>query len=76
VHAVGFINAGLDMEMPGEPAPEGFRFLFLRLAAVPPPPNMASMDGFMDGFFGHLPEEPKPAGMNMATSAAKKIRRR
>jgi beta-glucosidase len=26
---------------------------------------MASMDGFMDGFFGHLPEEPKPAGMNM-----------
>jgi beta-glucosidase len=66
VHAVGFINAGLDMEMPGEPAPGGFPIpSFFDSLPVPPPPNMASMDGFMDGFFGHLPEEPKPAGMNM-----------
>ena len=28
VHAVNFINAGLDMEMPGEPKPERRRFRF------------------------------------------------
>ena len=40
VHAVNFINAGLDMEMPGEPAP-GAAFthpVVLRFASRSPPP--------------------------------------
>ena len=36
VHAVNFINAGLDMEMPGEPkpAPAASHSFFLRFAAA------------------------------------------
>jgi len=61
VHAVKFINAGLDMEMPGEPAPGGFPIpSFYDSLPVPPAPNMASMGDIMEGFFGYIPEEPKP----------------
>jgi beta-glucosidase len=67
VHAVSFINAGLDMEMPGDPTPGGFPIpSFLDSLPVPPPPPPNSMGNMMEGFFGHLPEEPPPAGMNMS----------
>jgi beta-glucosidase len=66
LHGVDFINAGLDMEMPGEPAPGGGGFSlpsFFDLLPPPPPPPArpgGAMGGMMEGFFGHLPEEPKP----------------
>lgn len=67
VHAVKFINAGLDMEMPGEPAPGGFSIpSFFDAMPVPPPPPMSAMAGMMEGFFGHIPEEPPPAMMNFS----------
>ena len=62
VHAVSFINAGLDMEMPGEPGPGALGFMptfFDEKPASPPPPANA-MGDIMASFFGHLPEEPKP----------------
>jgi beta-glucosidase len=61
VHAVKYINAGLDMEMPGEPGPGGFPIpSFYDSLPVPPPPNMNAMGDMMEGFFGYIPEEPKP----------------
>jgi beta-glucosidase len=64
VHAVNFINAGLDMEMPGEPAPGAAWSIpsFFDLQPVPPParPSSAIAD-MMDMFGGHIPEEPAPA---------------
>ncbi len=62
VHAVNFINAGLDMEMPGEPA-KGAVFTipsFFDLQPVPPPPPPHMMDAIMAMFGGHIPEEPAP----------------
>jgi beta-glucosidase len=63
VHGVDFINAGLDMKMPGEPGPGlmGFMPTFFDSQPVKPPPPMSAMEGFMDSFFAHIPEEPKPA---------------
>jgi beta-glucosidase len=62
VHAVDFINQGLDMEMPGEPGPGplGFMPTFFDSQPVKPAPPMSAMNDMMEGFFGHLPEEPKP----------------
>ncbi|HXR40089.1 MAG TPA: glycoside hydrolase family 3 N-terminal domain-containing protein, partial [Terracidiphilus sp.] len=62
VHAVKFINAGLDMEMPGEPGPGlgGMLPSFFDSMPAPPPPPPNAMAGMMEGFFGHIPEEPKP----------------
>lgn len=66
VHAVNFINAGLDMEMPGEPAEGGFPIpSFFDSLAVPPAPDMSKMGDMMDSFFGYIPEEPKPEMGNM-----------
>ncbi|MDE3186382.1 MAG: glycoside hydrolase family 3 C-terminal domain-containing protein [Acidobacteriota bacterium] len=64
VHAVTFINAGLDMEMPGEAKP-GAAFsipsFFDSLPAPPPPPARRSgMGAMMAMFGGHIPEEPAP----------------
>jgi beta-glucosidase len=59
-HAVTFINAGLDMEMPGEPEPDGGGFSapsFFDLQSVPPPARPAGEDGG-DMFGGYIPEEP------------------
>jgi beta-glucosidase len=60
VHAVNFINAGLDMEMPGEPAPGSSVFSmpsYFDLQPVsPPPPRPAGAVG--DMFGGQIPEEP------------------
>ena len=67
VHAVKFINAGLDMEMPGEPPPgAGSSSLpsFFDAQPIPPPAPAAQKtdEGDLDGdmFGGHIPEEPKP----------------
>jgi beta-glucosidase len=62
-HAVDFINAGLDMEMPGElqrdthPGPS-----FFDAQPLPPPPPPFHFGGLVGGdmFGGHIPEEPRP----------------
>lgn len=59
VHAVDFINAGLDMEMPGEPSP-GVPFAvpsFFDVEPQPPEPARSPAQGM---FGGHIPEEPAP----------------
>ena len=63
VHAVNFINAGLDMEMPGgQPGPMG-SFIPSFFDALPPAPPIdrraAEANGLMFG--GHIPEEPAQA---------------
>lgn len=74
VHSVDFINAGLDMEMPGEPA-EGSVFSlpsFFDLKPVPPPPPANAMgDAIADMFGGHIPEEPAPAPMDLGSFGVK-----
>jgi beta-glucosidase len=56
LHGVNFINAGLDMEMPGTGM--GLPSFF---SLSPPPPQRAP--GNMTGMFGgHIPEEPAPEG--------------
>jgi beta-glucosidase len=69
VHAVDFINAGLDMEMPGEPAPGAAWSIpsFFDLLPPPPPraPGVTAMDDMIDMFGGHIPEEPAPERDNM-----------
>ena len=65
VHAVDFINAGLDMEMPGEPDPKSHGFSlpsFFDAEPVPPPPPARAMgEAVADMFGGHIPEEPARA---------------
>jgi beta-glucosidase len=60
VHAVNFINAGLDMEMPGEPARGDSHPIpsFFDSLPLPPPPPARQADGGGDMFGGHIPEEP------------------
>ena len=63
VHAVNFINAGLDMEMPGEQKPGGWSIpAFFDLMPVPPPPPPAEAKAAGEEnsnmFGGHIPEEP------------------
>jgi beta-glucosidase len=65
VHAVNFINAGLDMEMPGEPKPgdKGFTMpSFFDLQPAPPPPPARHGPGEAEAsmFGGRIPEEPAP----------------
>ncbi len=62
VHAVSFINAGLDMEMPGEPDPKApFNVpSFFDSKPVPPPPAPRSGGANAGMFGGHIPEEPTP----------------
>ena len=73
VHAVDFINQGLDMEMPGEPGPGPLGFLpsFFDSQPVKPAPPMSAMSDMMEGFFGHLPEEPKPVTGDFGTFGTK-----
>ncbi|MFP5234926.1 MAG: beta-glucosidase [Acidobacteriota bacterium] len=62
VHAVNFINAGLDMEMPGgAPGLGSFIPSFFDSNPPAPPPNLKAMGGVMAMFGGHIPEEPPPA---------------
>jgi beta-glucosidase len=70
LHGVTFINAGLDMEMPGEPTPGAAWSMpsFFDLLPVPPPPPAhpeTAMADIMDMFGGHIPEEPTPAPPDM-----------
>jgi len=58
--AVNFINAGLDMEMPGEPS-LGAPFSipsFYDSKPAPPPPSPRTFDDNEGMFGGHIPEEP------------------
>jgi beta-glucosidase len=74
VHAVNFINAGLDMEMPGEPNPDGGGFSipsFFDLKPVPPAPKPNAMADMMEMFGGHIPEEPAPARGDMGDFGVK-----
>lgn len=57
VHAVTFINDGLDMEMPG--AGIGIPSFFS--LETPPPPPADESKKLMEMFGGHIPEEPAPA---------------
>ncbi|MGC9198881.1 MAG: beta-glucosidase [Acidobacteriaceae bacterium] len=57
VHAVNFINAGLDMEMPGTGL--GIPSFFSLTPPRPIPPH--AMKDMMAMFGGHIPEEPTPA---------------
>jgi beta-glucosidase len=61
VHAVNFINAGLDMEMPGEPSAQirawGIPTFFDRLPAYSPQPRKVDADD-SNAFGGTIPEEP------------------
>jgi beta-glucosidase len=62
VHAVSFINAGLDMEMPGgSPGLGSFIPSFFDSNPPAPPPDLKAMGGVMAMFGGHIPEEPAPA---------------
>lgn len=62
VHSVNFINAGLDMEMPGgAPGLGSFIPSFFDSNPPAPPPNLKAMGGVMAMFGGHIPEEPPPA---------------
>jgi beta-glucosidase len=60
-HAVSFINAGLDMEMPGTISLGGFMIpSFFDTLHLPPPPRRSSSAAIDAMFGGHLPEEPPP----------------
>jgi len=61
VHSALFMNAGLDMEMPGAPPPEWTGYAipsFFTLNDPPPPVRHSSIAGGGDPFGDHMPEEP------------------
>jgi beta-glucosidase len=62
LHNVNFINAGLDMEMPGATKMGGFSLpSYFDSEPVPPPPPPRSADAALESMFGgHIPEEPAP----------------
>jgi beta-glucosidase len=67
-HGVTFINAGLDLEMPGEPplnATSSGLPTYFDSRPIPPPPSPAkSDDGAGNMYGGHMPEEPTPPADN------------
>src|SRR4029077_10845398 len=74
VHGVSFINAGLDMEMPGEPDPKSGGFSlpsFFDSRPVPPPPPPHATEDMADMFGGHIPEEPVPPQENFGNWGVK-----
>jgi beta-glucosidase len=71
-HDVKFINAGLDMEMPGEPAPgNGGVSFFDSQPFLPPPPPSADSGALTDMYGGHIPEEPMPESSNAVDAGTK-----
>lgn len=66
VHSVTYINAGLDMEMPGEPPLNAKSWTlptYFDSRPIPPPPpatKQSDEDVGGDMYGGHMPEEPKP----------------
>jgi beta-glucosidase len=76
-HAVNFINAGLDMEMPGPSAMDADTMgSFFDSLPVKPPPPPSAMDALADMFGGHIPEEPIPAPENSGNPGAKLDRKK
>ncbi len=73
VHAVDFINQGLDMEMPGEPGPgiAGFLPSFFDAQPTKSMPSASEIANSMESFFGHLPEEPKPVASGFGAFGVK-----
>jgi beta-glucosidase len=76
LHAVTFINEGLDMEMPGEPTPGApFNipsFFDLQPIPPPPPPMPAGAEDANEAMFGgHIPEEPAPKREGMGDFGVK-----
>lgn len=77
-HSVAFINAGLDMEMPGEPPlhASGWSLpTFFDSRPIPPPPRAADSDANDVGgdmFGGHMPEEPRPPPEQPAPASGKR----
>ncbi|MGH9533727.1 MAG: beta-glucosidase family protein [Terriglobales bacterium] len=63
-HASGYINAGLDLEMPGSMLP----VLPCYFCAHPPVPPAQKLD-LAAMFGGHIPEEPAPPALAFAQSA-------
>jgi beta-glucosidase len=77
-HSVTFLNSGLDMEMPGEPAPDagpGGLISYFDSRPLPPPGPPAQTkdadDAESDMYGGHMPEEPKAAPSNDGDSGTK-----
>jgi beta-glucosidase len=69
LHGANFMNAGLDMEMPGTGL--GIPSYFTLAPPLPPPPPHA-MEDMMQMFGGHIPEEPaKPVDMPIGGPAKK-----
>jgi beta-glucosidase len=65
-HAVDFINAGLDMEMPGTLMISGFPLpSFFDSQPPSPPPAPLHGEAIGDMFGGHIPEEPPPTPFHM-----------
>ena len=76
VHAPGYIIQGLDMEMPG-PGPKdsplgAMIFSYFTTDKPSPPVPMKFNTEMMAGFFGHLPEEPKPEPFDMSSFGSAK----
>jgi len=72
VHAVNFINAGLDMEMPGGSGMGIPSFFDLEPPPPPPPARAAGVADVMEAMFGgHIPEEPVPARDSMGDFGVK-----
>jgi beta-glucosidase len=72
VHAVTFINNGLDMEMPG--ASSGLGSLissFFDSNPPAPPPSSREASGNAGMFGGHIPEEPASARPNFSSFGTK-----
>lgn len=76
-HSVGFINDGLDMEMPGEPplhATDWTLPTYFDSRPIPPPPPPAKPGADKVGgdmFGGHMPEEPEPQPAASAAASGK-----
>jgi beta-glucosidase len=76
-HSASFLNAGLDMEMPGEPAPDagpgGVSYFDSRPMPPPAPPvqKAEADDAEADMYGGHMPEEPKTPLSNGDDSGTK-----
>lgn len=71
-HGVEFINAGLDMEMPGPSAMDiDTMGSFFDSLPVKPPPSPSAFEDMADMFGGHIPEEPVPPRPDFSNWGAK-----
>lgn len=73
-HGATYINAGLDMEMPGEPEPgtsSSLATFFDAQPVPPPPPAKPVVDDTTDMYGGTVPEEPAPVDHDPGDFGAK-----